>query len=92
DSASYETLAGQLAGAKIDKSSRFTDWSNRPLTEKQIDYALGDVSHLRKVYVRLRDQLQKTGRADWVREEMEELTSTDTYNINPQEVWRRFKW
>lgn len=92
DSASYETLAGQLAGAKIDKSSRFTDWSNRPLTDKQIEYALGDVSHLRKVYVRLRDQLQKTGRADWVSEEMAELTSTDTYNINPQEVWRRFKW
>lgn len=92
DSASYETLAGQLAGAKIDKSSRFTDWSNRPLTEKQIDYALGDVSHLRKVYVRLRDQLAKSGRTDWVREEMEELTSPSTYKIDPMEVWRRFKW
>lgn len=92
DSASYETLAGQLAGAKIDKSSRFTDWSNRPLTEKQITYALGDVSHLRKVYVRLREQLQKTGRADWVREEMADLTSVSTYAINPQEIWRRFKW
>ena len=92
DSASYETLAGQLAGAKIDKSSRFTDWSNRPLTDKQIEYALGDVSHLRKVYVKLRDQLQKTGRADWVQEEMAELTATSTYDINPQEVWRRFKW
>jgi ribonuclease D len=92
DSASYETLAGQLANAKIDKSSRFTDWSNRPLTEKQITYALGDVSHLRKVYVRLRDQLQKTARADWVREEMEDLTSPATYAIDPQEIWRRFKW
>jgi len=92
DSASYETLAGQLAGAKIDKSSRFTDWSNRPLTEKQITYALGDVSHLRTVYVRLRDQLQKTGRVDWVREEMAELTSPATYTIDPQEIWRRFKW
>jgi ribonuclease D len=92
DSASYETLAGQLAGAKIDKSSRFTDWSHRPLTDKQIDYALGDVSHLRKVYVKLCEQLAKTGRADWVREEMEELTSVSTYAIDPQEIWRRFKW
>ena len=92
DSASYETLCAQLANAKIDKSSRFTDWSSRPLTEKQITYALGDVDYLRTIYVKLRDQLQKTGRADWVREEMEELTSTSTYNIDPQEVWRRFKW
>ena len=92
DSASYETLAGQLAGAKVDKSSRFTDWSNRPLTEKQIEYALGDVSHLRKVYVKLRERLEKTGRAEWVREEMEELTATSTYNVDPQEIWRRFKW
>jgi ribonuclease D len=92
DSASYETLCAQLANAKIDKSSRFTDWSNRPLTEKQIVYALGDVSHLRVVYTKLRDQLQKTGRTDWVQEEMAELTSPALYDINPQEVWRRFKW
>jgi ribonuclease D len=92
DSASYETLCAQLANAKIDKSSRFTDWSNRPLTEKQIVYALGDVSHLRTVYVKLRDRLEKTGRVDWVREEMAELTSPALYDINPQEVWRRFKW
>src|ERR1700761_5763616 len=92
DAASYETLAGQLAGAKIDKSSRFTDWSNRPLTETQIEYALGDVSHLRKVYVKLRDQLQRTGRTEWVTEEMQELTDTKLYDIDPREVWRRFKW
>lgn len=92
EAASYETLADKLANAKIDKSSRFTDWSNRPLTEKQITYALGDVSHLRKVYVKLRDQLKKTNRIDWVQEEMKILTSTSTYKIDPQEVWRRFKW
>jgi ribonuclease D len=92
DSASYETLAGQLAGAKIDKSSRFTDWSNRPLTEKQIEYALGDVSHLRKVYTELRSRLEKTGRAEWVAEEMAELTSPALYKVDPQEIWRRFKW
>ncbi len=92
EAASYETLADKLANAKIDKSSRFTDWSSRPLTEKQITYALGDVSHLRKVYVRLRDQLIATNRIDWVREEMEVLTNPETYRIDPQEVWRRFKW
>lgn len=92
ESASYETLADKLAGAKIDKSSRFTDWAHRPLTEKQIDYALGDVIHLRKVYTRLRDQLEKSNRIEWVREEMETLTSPSTYKIDPQEIWRRFKW
>jgi ribonuclease D len=92
DAASYETLAGQLAGAKIDKSSRFTDWSNRPLTEKQIDYALGDVSHLRKVYTRLREQLQKSGRIGWVAEEMAALTDPALYKVDPMEIWRRFKW
>ena len=92
ESASYETLAGQLANAKIDKSSRFTDWTNRPLTPKQIEYALGDVSHLRLVYTKLRDMLQKTNRADWVGEEMSTLTDPATYKIVPMEVWRRFKW
>ena len=92
DSVSYETLAGQLAGAAIDKSSRFTDWAMRPLTEKQITYALGDVSHLRKVYVRLQDQLAKSNRAEWVREEMAVLTSPATYSVNPSEIWRKFKW
>ena len=92
EAASYETLADKLANAKIDKSSRFTDWSNRPLTEKQIDYALGDVSHLRKVYVKLRDKLEATKRTAWVQEEMAVLKSVSTYKIDPQEVWRRFKW
>jgi len=92
ESASYETLAGSLANAKIDKSSRFTDWARRPLTEKQIDYALGDVIHLRKVYEKLHAQLQKTQREEWVREEMAVLTAPATYRIEPMEIWRRFKW
>ena len=92
DSASYETLAGQLANAKIDKSSRFTDWAYRPLSEKQIEYALGDVSHLRKVYVKLRDQLKESNRAEWVTEEMATLTDPATYKVEPMEIWRRFKW
>jgi len=92
DAASYETLADKLANAKIDKSSRFTDWSHRPLTDKQIEYALGDVSYLRTVYLKLRDQINVAHRSEWVREEMDVLTSPSTYDINPQEIWRRFKW
>ena len=92
ESASYETLASSLAGARIDKSSRFTDWARRPLSEKQIEYALGDVIHLRVVYEKLRAQLEKSGRAEWMQEEMAVLTSPATYTVNPQEIWRKFKW
>lgn len=92
ESVSYETLAGQLANAKIDKSSRFTDWAHRPLTEKQIDYALGDVSHLRIVYEKLCTMLAKSGRASWVAEEMATLTNLATYSVEPMEIWRKFKW
>lgn len=92
DSVSYETLATQLAGAKIDKSSRFTDWASRPLTERQLTYALADVSHLRKVYVALKKSLDETKRAEWVAEEMAILTSPATYATEPEEIWRRFKW
>lgn len=91
ESASYETLATSLARAKIDKSSRFTDWSHRPLTERQIDYALADVTHLRIVYEKLADKLEKNGRTDWVREEMAVITDIKTYQIDPREVWRRLK-
>ena len=91
DAASYETLADKLAGAKIDKSSRFTDWARRPLTDKQVEYALADVTHLRVVYEKLKDRLEKTGRGHWVQEEMNILLSPSTYQINPQEVWRRLK-
>ncbi|MFY9288043.1 MAG: ribonuclease D [Alphaproteobacteria bacterium] len=92
EAASYETLADKLANAKIDKSSRFTDWSHRPLSEKQVNYAIGDVTHLRTIYVKLVEMLQKNDRIGWVKEEMETLTSPSTYQIHPQEVWRRFKW
>lgn len=92
DAASYETLADRLASAKIDKSSRFTDWARRPLTEKQINYALGDVIHLRIIYQKLHAQLIKTNRSTWVQEEMAVLTNPATYRIDPQEIWRRFKW
>src|SRR5580693_9304333 len=66
EAASYETLAGKLAGAQIDKSSRFTDWSQRPLTERQLHYALADVVPLRTVYDKLAARLAQSGRADWL--------------------------
>jgi ribonuclease D len=91
DSVGYETLATKLAGARIDKSSRFTDWSQRPLTERQLQYALADVTYLRTVYEKLRARLDRTGRAGWLDEEMDELTNPATYRVEPSESWRRFK-
>jgi ribonuclease D len=91
DAVSYETLAGKLAGAHIDKSSRFTDWAHRPLTERQLNYALSDVVPLRAAYEKLAQRLAKTGRAQWLGEEMGELTDPATYRQDPEEAWRRLK-
>jgi ribonuclease D len=91
DAASYETLVGKLAHAALDKSSRFTDWSRRPLTERQIRYALADVVHLRTVYEMLQQRLAGNGRASWFAEEMAELSNPETYRSDPQEAWRRFR-
>lgn len=91
DQVSYEQLASKLAGAQIDKSSRFTDWARRPLTEKQIRYALSDVTHLRKIYDKLSTRLQKTGRSDWLSEEMAVLADPATYELPPENMWRRLK-
>jgi ribonuclease D len=91
DAVSYETLAGKLAGAHIDKSSRFTDWAQRPLTDRQLQYALTDVVPLRTVYEKLAQRLAKTNRAHWLGEEMAVLTDLGTYRQDPQESWRRFK-
>jgi ribonuclease D len=91
ESASYETLAAKLAGATIDKSSRFTDWSHRPLSERQLHYALADVVPLRKVYERLAARLHKTGRASWVADQMALLSDPKTYRNDPAEAWRRLK-
>jgi ribonuclease D len=92
DSVSYETLAGKLTGARIDKSSRFTDWAQRPLTDRQLLYALSDVTHLRPAYEHLKRRLDKTGRSGWVAEEMAVLTSPATYDLDPRESWRRIKF
>jgi ribonuclease D len=91
ESASYETLARRLAHAEIDKSARFTDWSRRPLTKRQLEYALADVTHLRVVYEALARQLEKTGRAGWVREEIAALQQPSLYRLEPALAWRRLK-
>lgn len=91
DAVSYENLAAKLAGARIDKSSRFTDWSHRPLTDKQLQYALSDVTHLRPAYEKLKRRIDKSGRGQWVEEEMRVLTDPGTYRLDPRESWRRLK-
>jgi ribonuclease D len=91
EQASFESLAQKLAGIAIDKSSRFTDWSHRPLSDRQIRYALDDVVHLRPIYERLDRQLDKNGRAPWLSEEMAVLTDPATYRVDPAEAWRRLK-
>lgn len=91
DSISYDQLVQRINGEQIDKSSRFTDWSRRPLSEKQLDYALADVTHLRDVYQALKEQLEREGRATWLNEEMAILESAGTYDIHPDDAWLRLK-
>lgn len=91
ESISYVNLVKQLTDADIDKTSRFTDWARRPLTQKQIDYALGDVTHLCEVYLKLTAELEGTGRAHWLEEEMAVLMDPASYETKPEDSWRRLK-
>ena len=91
ESASYETLARRLAHAEIDKSARFTDWSRRPLTKRQLEYALADVTHLRVVYEALVRQLERSGRAAWVQEEIVALQQPALYRLDPALAWKRLR-
>ena len=87
----YETLVRKIAKEGVDKSSRFTDWSRRPLSDAQKSYALADVTHLRKIYEYLAAQLQKQGRTKWVAEELRILTNPETYISRPEDAWQRVK-
>ena len=91
DQAGYETLVKKIARASVDKSSRFTDWSRRPLSDAQKSYAIADVTHLRQIYEHLAAKLQETGRSAWVDEELKTLANPDTYRTDPAEAWRRLK-
>lgn len=91
ESVSYDQLVQKVTGAHIDKSSRFTDWRHRPLSDKQLEYALADVTHLIDVYKFLAGKLEAEGRAHWLNEEMRVLTSRETYDPHPEDSWRRLK-
>ena len=91
DQIAYETLVRQLAKQTLDKSSRFTDWSRRPLTDAQKKYAMADVTHLRIIYETLSEKLLKTKRLKWVDEELKILISPKTYDFDPKNAWRRLK-
>jgi ribonuclease D len=91
DSVSYDQLVNRIKNVQIDKSSRFTDWSRRPLTDKQLEYALADVTHLRDVYNYLKAELEREGRSSWLAEEMAILESRETYDLHPENAWQRLK-
>jgi ribonuclease D len=91
DSVGYVALVNKLCKTRLDKSSRFTDWSRRPLSRNQLEYALADVTHLRDVYEKLQCQLHETGREPWLAEEMAELTDPANYHVQPHEAWQRMK-
>jgi ribonuclease D len=91
EAASYSALVKQLLKKHLDKSSRFTDWARRPLTEKQLHYALGDVTYLRDVYHKLSERLSASGRTAWVAEEMADLIAPANYKVEPEDAWKRLK-
>ena len=87
DQVAYETLVKNITKQPLDKSPRFTDWSRRPLTDAQKAYALADVTHLRQIYEFLSKNLNETGRAKWLQEELEILTNPETYIVRPEDAW-----
>ena len=91
DSVSYDNLIQRTLKRRIDKSSQFTDWKRRPLTEKQLVYALGAVTHLRDAYQKMLGQLESQNRLDWVQAEMNELADPALYDTSPENAWKRLK-
>lgn len=91
DSVSYDQLVQRITGTRLDKSSRFTDWRHRPLSDKQLEYALADVTYLIEVYEHLRAELEREDRAHWLTEEMDVLTARETYDPHPDDAWKRLK-
>jgi len=91
DSVSYDTLVQKIKNVQLDKSSRFTDWSHRPLSDKQLDYAIADVTHLKDVYLHLKAELERENRTEWLAEEMAILESRETYDLHPDNAWERLR-
>ncbi len=92
ESVSYETLVNKIVGQDLDKSSRFTDWSARPLSEKQLNYALSDVTHLQTIYEHIKAQIEQAGRTSWIAEEHAQLTDPALYQIEAHNAWKRLKY
>ena len=91
ESVGYETLVSKLTKTTVDKSQRFTDWTRRPLTKKQLEYAISDVTYLRDIYITLDKKLKSNGRFDWLKNEIDILTNPETYNLDPENAWKRIK-
>lgn len=87
----YSNLVDLWLGIHLDKGARFTDWSRRPLDKRQIDYAIGDVTHLADIFPKMLDKLVQTGRGEWLNDEMERLADPDNYRNDPETIWRRIK-
>ncbi|WP_296598749.1 ribonuclease D [Phenylobacterium sp.] len=87
----YDALVRQMLKIELDKSSRFTDWARRPLTDNQLTYALADVTHLAKLFPMLRDRLEREGRLAWVQDEMNDLTDAANYDVEPENAWKRLR-
>ena len=87
----YDALVRQMPKIELDKSSRFTDWARRPLSDNQLTYALADVTHLAALYPMLRERLEKEGRLAWVTDEMNDLTSPANYDVEPENAWKRLR-
>jgi ribonuclease D len=91
ESISFSNLAKRIVDVEIDKTSQFTDWRRRPLSPKQLTYALGDVTHLRPIYRHLARELERSGRTHWLEQELSELTAEETYALDPEHAWQRLK-
>jgi ribonuclease D len=91
EAVSYSMLVKRLLNRNLDKTSRFTDWSRRPLSDRQLTYAIGDVTYLRDLYPKLKAQLDQSERASWLNEEMAVLTDPATYELHPEQAWKRLK-
>lgn len=92
ESIGYEALVNTIVNASLDKASRYTDWEQRPLTQRQVDYAIADVTHLRGVYESLRGQIERQGRNEWIAEEMAQMAHPESYEVDPDDMWRRLKY
>src|SRR5690242_3847639 len=87
----YDALVRQMLKIELDKSSRFTDWARRPLSDNQLTYALADVTHLAQLYPMLRERLVREGRLAWVTDEMNDLTDPANYDVEPENAWKRLR-